>query len=89
MTINRLKEKLREYEEKIEDRVQVMYEYQYFGKASKCEILFLTTLGLTFYTKVLFCKGVLGVKYGDQPLILDWGALKITKSSIVNNCSGS
>ena len=27
VTINRLKEKLREYEEKIEDRVQVMYEY--------------------------------------------------------------
>ena len=65
MTINRLKEKLREYEEKIEDRVQVMYEYQYFGKAGKCQILFLTTLGLTFYTKVLFCRGVLGVKYGD------------------------
>ena len=36
VTINRLKEKLREYEEKMEDRVQVMYEYQYFGKASKC-----------------------------------------------------
>ena len=58
VTINRLKEKLREYEEKMEDRVQVMYEYQYFGKASKCllnSLLACCTLGLTFYTKVLFC----------------------------------
>lgn len=78
MTINRLKEKLREYEEKMEDRVQVTYEYQYIGKACKCLILFLTTLGLTFYTKVVFCRGELGVN-GDQPLILEWGALKIKK----------